>query len=101
MPKAEAGALANATVKLDIVYVGVDKDDLAILRTLADVAGGNAILLQEPEEEEEPGKPVELVPSEGAAADEEHVIDIKPKGQETPEENGVKGVISKIKEKVW
>jgi len=100
VPKAEAGALANANVKLDIVYVGVDKNDLAILRTLADVAGGNAILLQEPEEEEEAsGKPAELVPSDGA--DEEQVIDIKPKGKEAPVENGVKGMISKIKEKVW
>jgi hypothetical protein len=99
VPKAEAGALANANVKLDIVFVGVDMDDLAILRTLADVAGGNAILLQEPEEEETPGKPAELVPSDGA--DEEQVIDIKPKRQEAPGENGVKGMINKIKEKVW
>jgi len=108
VPKAEAGALANAKIKTNFIYVGDDKSDLAVLKTLADVAGGNAILLQEPEEEEQEeedvekvdlGKPAELVPAEGEG--DETVLNIKPKTNEVVEENGVKGVINKIKDKVW
>ncbi len=109
VPKAEAGALANANIKTNFIYVGVDKSDLAVLKTLADVAGGNAILLQETEEEasdeEEDvekvdlAKPAELVPSESEG--DETVLNIKPKSDEAVEENGVKSVINKIKDKVW
>ena len=89
LPMEEAEALADAGVKVDIIFVGDDKEEFHHLKSVAAVSGGKAIDASG-EEAEAPG--------------EEAVISLEApaEGEEKEEkEKDLKDILRQIKEKVW
>ncbi|MCI0497688.1 MAG: hypothetical protein L0Z54_05295 [Thermoplasmata archaeon] len=114
LPRKEAEECTAIGLAVDIVLVAGSRKLLASLDELASAAGGRAILLDKPPEEDTEDVPVKAVVPRAAVAGmptveakdkgapEEAVISVAPKEAPVPPtEDGVKGIFHRIKDKVW